>query len=391
MNKIHITVGIITMALVSCQIKQSKTIAETAKTPVEDAVTTENKHIEARDNTAKLAKTYLLQDKVSNVVEADYETSPVTSTLGEDAADDPAIWINKSNPEKSMIIGTNKKAGLHVYDLHGNELQFVAIGKMNNADVSYDLKYQNKNIDIVAGSNRSNNSIEILQIDTENLKLIETPILTIPSTLDEVYGFCLYHNTTSGKQYAFVNSKNGKIEQWYLNNESSELSAQMVRSLWVSSQPEGMVVDPITNTLYVGVEEDAIYKFNAQAEADTMSTRLNESGENNLNINYDIEGLSIYRTSDTKGYLIASIQGNFTYAIFDLYDHNKYITSFKIKDGIYDGVEETDGIDVTNIPLGKEFPKGILVVQDGFNKDGDTELNQNFKVVSFDKILKFLK
>src|SRR4249920_1247621 len=58
------------------------------------------------------------------------ETQPVVSTG--DAADDPAIWVNPVDPSLSTIIGTNKQAGLAVYDLSGKELQFVNAGQINN-------------------------------------------------------------------------------------------------------------------------------------------------------------------------------------------------------------------------------------------------------------------
>src|SRR5690606_10081702 len=50
------------------------------------------------------------------------QTDPV-NTSG-DAADDPAIWIHPQQPERSLVLGTNKKAGLHIYDLQGHEQQF---------------------------------------------------------------------------------------------------------------------------------------------------------------------------------------------------------------------------------------------------------------------------
>ncbi|RPI61187.1 MAG: phytase, partial [Lysobacterales bacterium] len=33
-----------------------------------------------------------------------------------DAADDVAIWIDQRRPADSVVIGTNKKDGLHAYD-----------------------------------------------------------------------------------------------------------------------------------------------------------------------------------------------------------------------------------------------------------------------------------
>jgi len=38
------------------------------------------------------------------------QTTPV-GTVADDAADDPAIWRDPRNPEKSLIVGTDKKAG----------------------------------------------------------------------------------------------------------------------------------------------------------------------------------------------------------------------------------------------------------------------------------------
>ena len=391
MDNIKIFVALVMAAtfFVGCNPKGKK--QNTTEEKGTDSIQTE-RNKEAREDSLKMSEALVLQAKFTNAITADHETVPVKSNLGDDAADDPAIWVNKADPEKSLIIGTNKKAGLNVYDLKGNELQFVPIGKVNNADVSYDFDFCGRKIDIVAGSNRTNQAVEVLAIDDKNLKLVEKPLCTIPSSVDDVYGLCMFHDTKNNKHYVYVNGKNGKIEQWYLNNQTDTVTAEMARSFRVTSQPEGMVVDPQTNTLFVGVEEDAIYKFSAFADADTSSVKIaRSSAVGNPNISYDIEGLSIYRTSKTEGYLIASIQGSFSYAVFDLTDDNNYITSFIIKDGEFDGVEETDGLDTNITPMGNEFPKGILVVQDGFNKDGDKEVPQNFKVISFEKVLNFLK
>ena len=43
------------------------------------------------------------------------ETEPVVTD--DDAADDPAIWINLDNTANSLIFGTDKKSGIYVYDL----------------------------------------------------------------------------------------------------------------------------------------------------------------------------------------------------------------------------------------------------------------------------------
>jgi 3-phytase len=59
-------------------------------------------------------------------------------------------------------------------------------------------------------------------------------------------------------------------------------------------------------------------------------------------------------------------------------------------DGEIDGVEETDGIEITSVPL-PGFPKGLLVVQDGYNYDGKKKKSQNFKLVDWNEVEKLLK
>ena len=65
---------------------------------------------------------------------ADAETVPV-GTINQDAADDPAIWRNAQDPAASLIIGTDKKAGLYVYGLDGSKKSFLPEGQLNNVDL----------------------------------------------------------------------------------------------------------------------------------------------------------------------------------------------------------------------------------------------------------------
>ena len=91
-----------------------------------------------------------------------YETESVTS-LG-DAADDPAIWFNKLNPTQSLIFGTDKREGIHVYDIYGNELAFSKQGATNNID----LRVINKDVHLVV-SNRTLSTLDYWIFPEENL------------------------------------------------------------------------------------------------------------------------------------------------------------------------------------------------------------------------------
>src|SRR5215217_5343493 len=84
---------------------------------------------------------------------ASVETEPVQSA--HDAADDPAIWVHPTDPARSLIIGTDKKQGLDVYDLGGKRVQTLPDGRMNNVDLRYGFKLDGHEVAIVAATNRS--------------------------------------------------------------------------------------------------------------------------------------------------------------------------------------------------------------------------------------------
>src|SRR3546814_14471877 len=66
-------------------------------------------------------------------VSASGETQPV-GTNRADAADDPAIWVDPANPNHALIVATDKKAGLHVYDLTGKDIAFTEIGRASGRE-----------------------------------------------------------------------------------------------------------------------------------------------------------------------------------------------------------------------------------------------------------------
>ena len=139
-------------------------------------------------------------------VRASGQTGPVSS------ADDPAIWVHPTDPSLSVVIGTNKNTsgGLHVFDLQGRQLQFVAGGKHNNVDVRYGFMLGGVSVDLVSVCDRNNDQIDIYTIDPATRQL--TQVGTIQAGI-EVYGYAMYHSRTTGKFYGIVASSDG-VEQW---------------------------------------------------------------------------------------------------------------------------------------------------------------------------------
>lgn len=342
---------------------------------------------EAREDSLELAQALKAQANFAHKLQAAVETDPVASLEGEDAADDPAIWVNELHPERSLILGTNKTGGLNVYDLSGKEQQVRNIGNVNNVDLRDGFSLNGKEVILVATSNRSINAVSLMTLDPGTGILSDT-LLNIPSMVDEVYGLCLFRDSATNAFFVFVNGKDGNVEQWLIR-DTGGLSGELVRSFSVNSQPEGMVADDQHRLLYIGVEEEGIYVTGAGGSEPAVMKYIPGSGRMNDAIEFDIEGLSIFSHSGHQ-YLLASSQGNFSYALFAIGDTAVYLSSFVISDGMIDGVEETDGLDITTASLPPPFSDGLLVVQDGYNMDGEQAKNQNFKLVPMTGIRELL-
>src|SRR5262245_38111750 len=90
-------------------------------------------------------------DVVTVTPAAKVQTEPVPSAG--DAADDPAIWIHPGDPASSLVIGTDKKGGLHAYSLDGRDRQLVSPGsRPNNVDIVYGFRLADRPVDLAIAS-----------------------------------------------------------------------------------------------------------------------------------------------------------------------------------------------------------------------------------------------
>ena len=330
----------------------------------------------------------------TQTVTAAVETTPVDDPC--DAADDPAIWVNEDNPEASLIVATNKVRGLLVYALDGSEVSRLDSGRINNVDLRSGIRVGGEETIVVAGTNRTTKTLDILALDAGSGQLAPLGDPIDPEFAADPYGICLYHSAASGDLYVFANAQDGAVGQWRLDDDGrGGLSGAPVRSWMLASQPEGCVADDANGWLFIGEEEAGIWRFDAEptAPADQPTavdrTGLGEPGGGRLAA--DVEGLALYAppgSSNRDGFLVASSQGNHTYVVYDRAPPHAYRGTFRIAgEGSIDGTEETDGIDLVAAPVGPDYPAGLLVAQDGFNYDPDgSRTNQNFKLVSWENV-----
>ena len=315
-------------------------------------------------------------------VRAMAQTTPVS--VDDDAADDPVIWINSKDSTHSLIFGTNKKQGIEVYDLQGNRVAEYPVGRVNNIDLRYNFILGSDTIDLIGATNRTNNTLSFFRIHSDG-ELTPVGDSSFVSNIDPVYGFTMYQSRKDSSAYAFAISKKGQLEQWKLNGADSNLTGEIVKTYDFGNTCEGLVADDYTGYLYIAEEDKGIWKWNID-EGSTEAPELIFSLEKSSKLKGDIEGIAMYYVDETKGYLIASSQGNNTYAVFDREAPHKYRGSFAVEAGErIDGTEETDGLDVLNLKL-PGYPNGMLVIQDGYNMENGDTMNQNFKIVDWSDV-----
>ena len=308
-----------------------------------------------------------------------------------DAADDPAIWIHPRDPALSLVLGTDKRGGLHAYDMDGSEQQVIAEdARPNNVDVLYDFALAGRSVDLVVASVQAPadaHGLKVWVIDAATRRLRDvTAGGAIAVFGGEVpYGLCSYHSARTGRAYAFVTGRNGRVEQVELRasgGTSGSIAGTLVRTFAVASTAEGCVADDAAGTLYLAEEAVGIWKFGAEpgsgaAPQGRLVARVGEHG-----LVADVEGLTLYETASGSGYLIASSQGNDSYKIYERGGDNRYVLTIDPVARRFDDVEHTDGIAVTNCTTSRALPRGAFIVQDGHNAGG----NQNFKLYGWEDI-----
>ena len=316
-------------------------------------------------------------------VPARVETQPVTDSKG-DRADDPAIWRNPADPAKSLVISTDKKAGLAIHDLSGRLLSFQLLGDLNNVDLRTDVVIAGRKATLVAASDRSDKKVPLLhlfRLDPDAPTLV--PIGTIASPKGQAYGLCLHRR--DGGIHAFMVHKSGMIEQIELDLAATPATGRVVRRFDLKSRSEGCVADDRTGDLYVAEDKVAIWRFDTAPGRPMTPVKI--AGVDGVRLHKDAEGLALLPRGQNGGLLFASSQGDDSIAVFRL-PGGAYAGAFRIRGGAIDGTEDTDGIALHAGDFGKDWPGGLFVAHDGKNRDADgKKAPQNFKLVPLGAIL----
>jgi len=303
--------------------------------------------------------------------------------------DDPAVWINRIDPAKSLVLGTMKVAApdgaLAVFGLDGKLRQLLkGADRPNNVDVEYGLDLDATPTDIAVLTERFGRRLRVYGIsrDGSALRDISAGRLPIPEGAagDEgaPIGIGLYRRPRDGAIFAIVSPKAGPrtnyLWQYRLADDGSgRVKATFVRRFGAFGgvgEVEAIAVDDELGYVYYADEAAGIHKWRADPDAPDADRELALFGATGYE--QDREGIGIYALPDGKGYIVCvdQLPGE---SIFHVYrregepdrphDHSTVLVSFK------GGADGTDGLDVSSAALGSEFPDGLLVAMNSARRN----------------------
>ena len=313
-------------------------------------------------------------DSTANATDttADVKPAIITEPVGFDT-DDPAIWVNPADPSKSLVIGTDKDAdgALYVFDLQGKIIQSKVVHGLkrpNNVDLAYGLMLNGKPTDIAITTERLTHKLRIFSLpDMKPVDKGGIPVFEgeTGNEYRDLMGIAIY-TAKDGKMYAIVGRKsgppNGYLWQYLLADDGSgNVKATLVRKFGQYSgkkEIESIAVDNELKHIYYSDEQVGVREYDADPKAGDKQLAI--FGTTGFKV--DHEGISIYKLTDTTGYILVSDQGANRFQIFNREGTTKNPNEHKLLKVVNVAARESDGSDVVNVPLNDTFKHGLFVV-----------------------------
>jgi 3-phytase len=297
------------------------------------------------------------------------EATIITDSVEYDT-DDPAIWIHPTNLAQSLIVGTDKDSlgGLFVFNLDGKIVNSVkGIKRPNNVDIEYGLMLAGKPVDIAVAAERQTGNLRVFSLP--DMKPVDgggLPVFvgdTLPMYRD-LMGIGLY-KSRAGKIYAIAGRKTGPTDGTYLaqyelmDNGKGIVAAKEVRRFGnysVVKEIEAIFVDDKMGYVYYSDENVGIRKYYADPEKGNEELALFGT----TGFTDDHEGISMYATSDSTGFILVSDQQAQAFRIFTREGSNGNPHDHVFLKTVKVSALESDGSEMIALPLG-QFTKGLFV------------------------------
>lgn len=292
----------------------------------------------------------------------------VTEPVKHDS-DDPAIWIHPEDASKSLIIGTDKdrEGAIYAFNLEGKIVKKVeGIRRPNNVDIAYGFEWNGRQIDIAVVTERESNKLrvfslpDLIPIDGGGIEVF------VGETDRAPMGIALYTRPQDHVIFAIVGRKSGPAEgylwQYKLTSTGDGIvDGELVREFGKYSgkkEIEAIAVDNELGFVYYSDEQEGVRKYLADPAANNNNelALFAQSGFSD-----DHEGIAIYKTSDTTGYLLISNQGSQRFMVYPREGVEGNKNEYPLLTEIPVSAMETDGADATAANLGSRYPEGIFV------------------------------
>jgi 3-phytase len=315
---------------------------------------------------------------------------PVVATAQvTDDPDDPAIWVNRADPTRSLIFGTNKvktpTGALVAFGLDGAIRQvFAGLDRPNNVDVEYGLRVGGELVDIVVVTERLKNQLRVFRIkpDGSGFAEISSPgrvgVFTDRTGEDAApMGIGLYRRVLDGAIFAIISPKAGPRDGYLQEYRLDDDGTGRVRTTWVRtfgrfsgvSEIEAIAVDDDLGYVYYADEGDGIHKYHADPDRPDAARELAHFGLTSFAA--DREGIAIYARDEKTGYIVCTDQldGNSEFHVYRREgapgNPNDHTELLKVFSGSSDA---TDGIEIAAEAL-PGFPHGLMVAMNSAPKN----------------------
>ena len=323
-----------------------------------------------------------LGDSVGTVAAA-VETAPVESDG--DAAGDVAVWVDPAEPAASLVIGTDRRGAVELYDLSGQRVQRLprAAGTTTSVDVRSGFPLGGRTVTLVGTGGRA---MSFFRLDGAARELHEVGAQDFP-TGDEDGAFCLYRSGLTGRFYAFVGEADGDATQYELFDQGGSVDARVVRTWPLGRAATHCVADDETGRFFVSEREAGVWRYNAEPDASPLARQQVDRGRGG-HLASGGAGVAVVGQPGKRGYLLVSSPGDDTFAIYRRGQDHGWLAHRQVVDGdAADGCAATRAIEAVAADLGPRFPAGIFVCQDGRNTVPGSAGRQNFKYVRLDNFL----
>ena len=327
-----------------------------------------------------------------------------------------------------------------------------APGRFNNVDILYGFRLGDRTVDLAVTTDRGRDQLRFYVVERHDLGGRHAPLQDVTgaqvpfvfsgdqtqvNAQRTAYGLAAWKEK-DGTSYAFVSQRERTViaNVRLLDAGDGTVGYEVVGSVtlpkrftlpngttWkpcgdpgTEPQVEGMAVDRDRRVLYAAQEDVGIWRMDLNFTNPVLIDRVREYGvlwefdaeQEECVILYeqdpgfggqhlaaDAEGLTIYSGPNLEGYVLASSQGDDTFAVYERKGDNTYLGSFEVKPAgkrRIDGVQASDGAAVINVPLNAIFPDGLLVFHDGENTPevlddaGEVRPNTNFKFIRWEGI-----